>query len=206
MISQNAWFAREGRGLIAVCLITMFLLHGLFGTVVLPLWLPVLLLMWILRDPRRQIPSAPLAVISPVDGTVVAVDESVAPYIDKPGYRISIRMPWTGVFTFRSVVEGKIIQHWLGKAGEGLPYSHGIWIQTDEQDDIIVAIRRGRWFGRIGCYVSTGERVGQGQRCGFIPLGTATVDVYVPTRSTLETGEGDKLKAGESVLAKLVHS
>ena len=207
MISQNAWFAREGRGLIAACLLGMVILHGLFGLLVAPLWIPVLWLMWILRDPRRQVPSSPLAVVSPVDGMILKVEEASAPYIDKPAYRIAIRMPLSGVFTLRSITEGKIMHYWLNtQPTEDFPFTHSIWIQTDEQDDLVVAIQPGRWLGRLGCYVSTGERVGQGQRCGFIPLGSPRVEVYVAASSNLEVKEGDRVRAGESILAKLVHS
>jgi len=206
MISQNAWFAREGRVWIAACLIGMLFLHGIYGMLVLPLWLPIMFFMWIMRDPRRQVPSAPLAIISPVDGTVVSIEECTAPFYDKESYRISIRMSWSGVFILRSITEGKIIQYWINKGDKESPYSYCVWLQTDEQDDLVLAIRPGRWFGRIACYVSTGERVGQGQHCGFIPLGSPCVDVFLPVSSTLAVAKGDKLRSGESILGKLVHS
>lgn len=206
MLSRKSWFVREGRTLISVVILIMLLLHGVWGALVTPLWLPVLLLMWSLREPYRTVPSAPLAIVSPVDGELVSVAEVTDPFLKRPALCYSIRMPWTGGYTLRSVIEGKIQEHWFGASATGTAYTHTIWIRTDEADDIVVAMQPGRWFGRIACYISTGERVGQGQRCGFIPLGTTRVDVFLPLSSNSEAQPGHKLKAGESILGRLIHS
>jgi len=54
------------------------------------------------------------------------------------------------------------------------------------------------------CYVHSGERIGQGQRCGIVPFG-ALVDVYVPLNSKVDIKVGDHVRAGSDTLATLVH-
>jgi phosphatidylserine decarboxylase len=54
------------------------------------------------------------------------------------------------------------------------------------------------------CYVRVGERVGQGQRCGHVPMG-GVVEVYLPPNSRVLVTPGSQLKAGSDVIATLVH-
>ena len=196
--------AYEGRLLVAISIILLLLLHAFWGMAVVPLWAPVIALMWMLRDPARQVPAIPLGVISPIDGLVTDIKETTDPFRNDPAIRISVRMNLSGAYTLRSPIEGKIMEHWFNQADSALPYEHSIWIKTDEGDDLLVALYRGRLFGKIGCYISTGERVGQGQRCGYIPLGTRA-DIFIPQQSQLEVQVSDRVYAGETVVSKLIH-
>lgn len=78
------------------------------------------------------------------------------------------------------------------------------WIQSDEQDDIVMAVKpSAKWFRPL-CYAHSGERVGQGQRCGIIPFG-ALVEISVPENSRLNVKVGDQVRAGSDTIATLVH-
>jgi len=55
---------------------------------------------------------------------------------------------------------------------------------------------------RILCYVKTGDRLLKGQRFGFIRFGSR-VDVYLPPQARTRVAVGDKVYAGETVLAEL---
>ena len=55
---------------------------------------------------------------------------------------------------------------------------------------------------RILCYVRPGDTVSKGQRFGFIRFGSR-VDVYLPPGSRPRVVVGDKVYAGETVLAEL---
>jgi phosphatidylserine decarboxylase len=52
--------------------------------------------------------------------------------------------------------------------------------------------------------VRIGDRVGQGQRCGFIHLG-GQVDLYLPESSRTLVTAGDWVRGGADVIAKLIH-
>jgi phosphatidylserine decarboxylase len=55
---------------------------------------------------------------------------------------------------------------------------------------------------RILCYAKAGDRLAKGQRFGFIRFGSR-VDVYLPPDARAHVAVGDKVYAGETVLAEL---
>ena len=76
----------------------------------LPLWLACGAIVYLYRDPHREIPSSPLAVVSPADGVVTAVEEVSDPYLNREAVRLDIRMSYAGVYSTRSPVEGKVLE------------------------------------------------------------------------------------------------
>jgi len=204
-VSQHSSIAREGMPLLIVAILAALALQIFYGSVTWPSWLLVLALGWLLRDPQRITPASPLGIIAPVDGKIIAVQICKNPYLSNESLKISIRMPLLGTFTLRSVTEGNIIQHWMGETiPHGTGHAHAVWLQTDEEDDVVLALKPGRFFGRIACYLSTGDRVGQGRRCGYIPLGSQ-LDVYLPEDSPTKVKTGDVVRGGESILAQFIH-
>jgi len=167
----------------------------------LPLWLGCALALFAFRDPDREIPPAPLAVVSPADGHVAEVANVRDPYLDRDAIRVAIQMHPYGVFTTRSPVEGKILEP-RNIRENGMPY--GVWLRTDEGDDLVVVMNRGPLGNAPRCYVGIGERVGQGQRCGFVHLGSR-IDVYLPLQSRVNVGVGAAVKGGADTIATLVH-
>jgi phosphatidylserine decarboxylase len=55
---------------------------------------------------------------------------------------------------------------------------------------------------RILCYAKTGQRLGRGERFGFIRFGSR-VDVYLPLDATPKAAVGDKVYATSTTLAVL---
>ena len=55
---------------------------------------------------------------------------------------------------------------------------------------------------RILCYVKNGDTLARGQRYGFIRFGSR-VDLYLPLDSEINAALGEKVFAGQSVLARL---
>ena len=175
--------------------------YGIWST---PLWLLLPVVVWLYRDPARKIPSVPLALICPVDGKILSVEETRDPFRKCDAQCIRIEMPGSGIFTVRAPTEGKIHQHWFRKQGALFgERNYAVWIQTDEMDDVVTVLRPGRLLRQVNCYSATGERVGQGQRCGYIPFG-AVVDVYIPVNAVVNVKTGDTVLSGETVLAELV--
>lgn len=196
--------AREGQiPVVASGIAGVLVAHyaGLPAAVVV--WLIFLVLVLFFRDPERDIPAVPLAVVSPADGKVISVGLQHDPYLERQSIRVTLEMNPYGIFSTRSPVEGKMMEPPNMPDDDGAP--HGVWLQTDEADDVVMVMNRGRLHNLPSCNVGFGERVGQGQRCGFIPLG-ARIDLYLPEASRTEVAPGDRISAGSDVIARLVHS
>lgn len=202
MARRNPIIAREGWLPVA-----FFAAVGLYaweywsGVVAVLAWAVAALLAFYFRDPPRRVPLAPLAVLSPVDGQVVDVEAARDERLERDAMRVRVAMRPLGVFSVRSPIEGKVMRQWFPEEDENV---FAQWVQSDEHDDVVVvsvAWRRGR---RANCYVQSGERVGQGQHCGFVPFG-ADVEIYLPKNSRVMVQPGDHVQSGVSVLARLVH-
>ena len=89
------------------------------------LWLLVGLIIFIFRDPERDIPSIPLAVVSPADGRIVTINTVHDPYLERQSIQVSVQMNAYGVFTTRSPVEGKVKEPPYLPTGVKTP--HGVW-------------------------------------------------------------------------------
>jgi phosphatidylserine decarboxylase len=176
-----------------------------------PLWVLVLFVGQFFRDPPRTVPPAPRGVVSPADGRVIKLDEVTDPYLKRPARRISIFMNVFNVHSNRIPVEGKVMDRWyhpgsffnaaLDKASRDNE-RNALWIQTDEGEDIVVVQVAGLIARRILCYVQPGERVGQGERYGFIRFGSR-LDVYLPVTSRFTVSLGDKVKGASQLIAEL---
>ncbi|MBZ0071505.1 MAG: phosphatidylserine decarboxylase [Thiohalobacteraceae bacterium] len=167
----------------------------------LPLWGGVLILLFMFRDPPRQIPSNPQAIVSPADGTVTAIETVTDPYLEREAQQVSIRMPSYGVFSTRAPAEGKMLEPRRIPASDG---HQGVWLRTDEGDDLVIVMHRGPLHNAPRCYVGFGDRVGQGQRCGFITLGS-TIELYLPANCRMKVQPGDHVRAGTDIIGLLVH-
>jgi phosphatidylserine decarboxylase len=172
-----------------------------------PVWLMALALVWLFRDPDREIPPVPLGVVSPADGRVVAAGPVRDAWLERDAIGVTIRMRRSGVFVMRSPVEGKVQKMWTGITQDGAAANSGsgvaFWLQTDEGDDVVITVRTPRRMLRSRCYIHAGERVGQGQRCGLTPFG-ATVEVLMPAGSRVETESGTRVQAGADLIATLM--
>ena len=168
----------------------------------IPAWLICVLIVYLFRDPDREIPSSPLAVVSPADGLVTSVEEVADPYLERQSIQMVIDMSSAGVYSTRSPVEGKILEP--RNSGDGVSRPHGVWLKTDEDDDLVVVMHRGPLNNLPRCFVRIGERVGQGQRCGYIRMG-GRVEVFLPLNSRVQVDSGSRVKAGSDVIATLVH-
>jgi phosphatidylserine decarboxylase len=195
--------AREGLvPLLLAILAAVVVMHVMGLLPSLAFWVLVLLLLVLFRDPERDITSRPLAVVSPADGEVISISNVHDPYLQRQSIRVTVQMHPYGVFTTRSPVEGKVLEPPNNPDNAGKP--HGVWLQTDEGDDIVMVMARGRLHTEPRCYIRIGERTGQGKRCGFVHMG-GRVDVYLPENSRLVVAEGDVVHSGSDPLATLVH-
>jgi phosphatidylserine decarboxylase len=200
-MSRSSVIAKEGllpvlASVLAAVLVMQF--AGFYAS--LAFWILSLLLAVIFRDPDRDVPAVPLAIVCPADGRVSSISMMHDPYLDRPAIRVVIQMNSYGVFSTRSPVDGKVLDP--PNIPPGVP--HGVWLRTNEGDDIVLVMNRGRLHSTPRCYVRIGDRVGQGQRCGFIHLG-GQVDLYLPESSRTLVTAGDWVQGGSDVIAKLIH-
>lgn len=196
--------AREGHAPLLATLVAAFMVwHFVSLPASLLFWVLVALVIFLFRDPERDTPAIPLAVLSPADGKIASIDTILDPYLERQSIRVSVLMNVYGVFTTRSPVEGKVLEPPHRPTGVKTP--HGVWLKTNEDDDVVMVMNKGRLNTGPRCYIRFGERVGQGKRCGFIPLGSQ-IDLYLPEESRLAVVVDDTVLAGSDVIAKLVHS
>ena len=197
------YFSRAGRlPLLACAGLGLLIVHFLGWVWSLPFWVGCAFIVYLFRDPEREISSSPLAVVSPADGIIASVEEVHDPYLDRRANLLVVEMSQFGVYSTRSPVEGKFLEP--PNSGDGVSRPHGVWLKTDEDDDLVVVMHRGPLNNLPVCYVQIGQRVGQGQRCGYIQMG-GRVEVYLPTNSRVQVANGEQVKAGSDVIATLVH-
>ncbi len=203
IIAREGWLI-----LLIVALLGVILVNQFIPAFSIPVWILLLGLIYLLRDPYRIIPSSPSAIVSPVEGIVESVASHKDHWIDREAIRVRIRMSYSSTYTIRSPMEGKVVRSWSSEpatlGNKEKIHRHALWIQSDEGDDIITAIYIGKLASRLSCYAYPGERVGQGQRCGYFMLG-GVVEVYLPVDSKIKVTEGDKVLSGSSVLGQLVY-
>jgi phosphatidylserine decarboxylase len=196
--------AREGLApLLATIMAAVMVLHFLGPLPSLDFWVLVLLVLILFRDPERDIPSRPLAVVSPADGKVISISAGHDPYLLRQSIRVTVQMHPYSVFTTRSPVEGKVLEP--PNYPDDVSKPHGVWLQTDEGDDIVMVMTRGRLNTEPRCYIRFGERIGQGKRCGFVHMG-GRVDIYLPENVRVVAAVGDEVHSGTDPLAILVHA
>lgn len=199
---------------LSMLIILALIVHYQFGIAVgVWFWLLVALMLFFFRDPRRKIPSVPLAIVSPIDGTVASVDAVFDPFLNRSAVRIQMQGSLAGAYTIRSVTEGKVQKQWFGTlpadSEEGIYSATGIppysqWTQSDEGDDVITTLTPKFLSSVTRCSASSGERIGQGKVCSFVPFG-ADAEVLLAENTRIDVKSGDKVKAGTSIIATLVH-
>jgi phosphatidylserine decarboxylase len=159
----------------------------------------------IFRDPKRQVPAVPLGVVSPADGVVIEVGVTDKGALGGESHRIVIRVNSLGTYTARCPIEGKIMD--LASeplARSALNGSNGLWVRTDENVDVVLQFSGYRFGLAPAAFLGYGERVGQGQRCAYLRL-TRKAEVQLPITGRVLVKTGQRVKAGEDVLAKLPH-
>ena len=157
----------------------------------------------VFRDPRRQVPSVPLGVVSPVDGIIVDVDLTDRGVSQGEAHRILIRVNPLGTYTAHSPVEGNIRDLKSLAADRIVDYrTNALWVQTDEGDDVVLQFRGYRFGLPPRAFIRYGERIGQGQRCAYLRL-TRYAEVHLPIESQIQCAVGDRVTAGRDMIARL---
>jgi len=204
--------AREGWLHIAIAVVAAVALSftGWWPVIVLA-WLAVAFVVQFFRDPPREAPMDLNAVLSPADGKVVLVAQTRDPYADRDALKISVFMNVFNVHSNRSPVDGEVANAWY-HAGSFLNAAldkaslenerNALLLRTSEGVEVTCVQIAGLVARRILCYVKPGDRLGRGQRYGFIRFGSR-VDVYLPPSSKPRVAVGDKVYATTTILAEI---
>ena len=176
----------------------------------MPFWLATLFILQFFRDPAREVPADPSAVVSPADGRVVEVSRGQDPYLRREALKVSVFMNVFNVHSNRAPVDGVVKERWyfggafvnaaLDKASTANE-RNALWIRRDDGRDLTCVQVAGLIARRILCYAKKGEALARGQRYGFIRFGSR-VDVYLPRDAQPRAAVGDVVYATESILAE----
>jgi phosphatidylserine decarboxylase len=147
------------------------------------------------RDPDR-LPQG-MGMVSPADGRIVqAKEDKIAIFMGAADVHVN-RAPMDGVILRTEYRKGSHLPAFLGRACNN--QQNRIWLETIDGE---VELRQitGTIVREIICYVCPGDHVVRGERVGMIRFGSR-VEVTIPKNYVLQVNLGDKVRAGETVVA-----
>ena len=176
------------------------------------------------RDPERVVPQDDRLIVSPADGMVSLIATVEPPaelkVDDGSGTRGLPAGLVTRVSIFMSVFDVHINRAPIGGTVRRVVYIPGKFVNADldkasdenERQHVLIGRNDGAAIGftqiaglvarRIVPFVKPGDMVAVGQRVGLIRFGSR-VDVYLPAGTDARVLLGQKVIAGETVLAEL---
>jgi len=175
----------------------------------------VLFTFWFFRDPDRVLPKRALSdtalVVSPADGKIVEiVDEREEFYIKDSVRRISIFLSPLDVHVNRIPIGG-VVEYYNYNPGAYMVAYHPKSSEKNEQSRIGVKTPHGKVFfkqivglvaRRLVCDLKVGDSVAVGNRFGIMKFGSR-MDVMVHLDSEIYVTIGDRVVAGETIIAKI---
>ena len=176
----------------------------------------ILFVMMFFRNPKRRLFIEEGTIIAPADGKVVVVEETTeGEYFKDRRLQISIfmsvknvhinRNPISGQVKYFKYHPGKYLLAWNPKSSTD--NERTTFVIEDEDDNVEIMMRQiaGTVARRIKFYVEEGDEVTQGSEIGFIKFGSR-VDLYLPLDSKVEVKIGEKVKGGQTVIARVVRN
>jgi phosphatidylserine decarboxylase len=167
---------------------------------------------WFFRNPEREFSEGEKSVISPADGEVIKIENSIeSDFLDGPMQKISVfmnvfdvhvnRLPYSGTVAHIQYNKGKFFSANLDKASE-LNERNSILIETDDGNKILTVQIAGLIARRIECWVKEGMQVRKGERFGLIRFGSR-LEVFLPPDAIISVRVGDRVRAGETLIGWL---
>jgi len=170
-----------------------------------------LLCLFFFRDPERRVPIAANLVLSPADGRVMIAGTPTGENVPAGTWlQISIflspldvhvnRAPVGGRVTHREDHPGRFLPAYRHESGDLNEYTE-IWL---DDGSVRVVVRQivGLLARRVVCRVRPGDSLKAGERYGVMKFGSR-MDVFLPTHARLRARVGERVVAGETVLAEL---
>ena len=169
-----------------------------------------LVTLFFFRIPKRTFERKEGVIYAPCDGTVVVIEETTETefYKDKR-IQVSIFMsplnihnnlyPISGVINYKKYHPGKFLFAWKPKASTDNERS-SIVIKNNKISILCRQIA-GAVARRIITYSKLQETVKVANEIGFIKFGSR-VDLFLPKGTKMEVNIGDRVKGGQSMIAK----
>ena len=201
MIAREGWLP----------IVTLGGVTALVAALAGPVWsIPVVLLLVgaivLFRESEREVPAVPLAVVSPLDATIIEVGAMHDPWLKRDALVVRMRVSFPGITCLRCVTEGKVMDFFTNfgatDAPADSPTAYVQSVRTDEGEDATTCVVTRR-HSRFKADAAPGERVGQGQRSGFVFF-AREVAVYLPANSHAQVTKGEAVLGGSSIIATLV--
>jgi phosphatidylserine decarboxylase len=162
------------------------------------------------RDPERVVPQEPGVAVSPADGKVIKVETMRDPLTGEDRTAVCVFMNVFNVHVNRMPVAGRVARiSYFG--GKFLNASFDKASADNERNAVLVEDAEGKTWTvvqiagliarRIICWAEEGDSLVRGQRFGLIKFGSR-VDLYLPNDYESTVRVGEKVFAGQSVLAR----
>lgn len=168
------------------------------------------------RSPRRKFQGDPTdLVVSSVDGTVVALEETFEhEYLKRPMIQLSVFMSIFNVHANWFPVNGRVfkVRHFKGRYMSAYLPKSSI---ENEHSSVLIRAEGGQWIvvnqvagavaRRIVTYAEHDEECSIEDHMGFIKFGSR-VDIFLPLDSEILVKIGDKTTGGVTPVARLKKS
>ena len=214
-------FHKEGQTIIFVCLIivgSLFLVMDFIGipwlvkTLQIGLLIFFILILQFFRNPKRNTQIDDAHVVSPVDGKVVVIEEvQESEYFKDKRLQVSVfmspinvhvtRYPIGGKVLFSKYHPGKYLVAWHPKSSEKNERTTVV-VENSKFGKVLYRQIAGFLARRIVNYAKKDQNVVQGNDAGFIKFGSR-VDLFLPLGTKLDIKLNQKVRGGETVIAKL---
>ncbi len=167
------------------------------------------------RDPERKGSTDPRDILSAADGLVTEIVEmEEGEFLKKPMKRIGVFLSVLDVHTNRMPLDGKVtyLNHFPGTYPG--PYLDArnkecsskneamTWAFEGRSATLVVRQITGAIARRIVPWRKVGDSVQKGERFGMIRFGSRT-EVFVPLECEVLVQPGQRVKGGETVIARL---
>jgi phosphatidylserine decarboxylase len=161
------------------------------------------------RDPERAIPEEKGLFISPADGRIIVIrDIFEKDHLKTETKQISIFMSPINVHVNRAPCDGKvsIVKYSPGKFfaaysdEASIKNENIVMVLEGKQGRVLVRQVAGFLARRAVCRAKVGDVLKRGERYGIIKF-SSRLDVYLPKDAEIKVKIGDKVKAGETVIA-----
>jgi len=197
-------------GILLGSIVLAYWVHPAFRIIAGFAFLAGLFTFYFFRDPQRKIPVDADAIVSPADGTIVAIEDlSDSPHYDGPCKRISIFLSVFNVHINRAPFAG-IVESITYKPGAfknamradttDINEANTVRMQT-ETGPISVRQISGLIARRIVCRAEVGDTLQKGERFGMIKFGSRT-ELYLPPNVQICAKMDEKVAGGETILAR----
>jgi len=163
------------------------------------------------RDPNRRFTGDSAVIVAPADGLITRVEMIEDPELG-PGrfHRIVTFLSVFDVHVQRTPAEGEVVAARYRRGRKVAAFradaaevneKHLTVLRRDNGDTVGIAQIAGLLARRVVCDLKLGDRRPRGERMGLIKFGSR-VDLMVPASYTVLVKKGDRVRNGETPMAR----